>query len=101
MLSAPLLLHREPSEHGSIRLGINGVSQNMGYFLGGPCNKDCSILGSTLGSCYFGKLPMLLLLACAPEGTFGLERVTEDGPILLYQSLYRGHCLAVLPTSTQ
>ena len=28
---------------------------------GGPCSKDCSILGSILGSPYFGQLPDLLL----------------------------------------
>ena len=34
-----------------------GVSQNMGCLLGGPHNKDYSILGSILGSPYLGKLP--------------------------------------------
>ena len=34
-----------------------GVSQNQGYHFGGPYNKDYSILGSILGSPYFGKLP--------------------------------------------
>ena len=34
-----------------------GVSQNYGYPFEGPHNKDCSILGSILGSPYFGKLP--------------------------------------------
>ena len=34
-----------------------GVSQNYGYLFGGPNNKDYSILGSILGSPYFGKLP--------------------------------------------
>ena len=33
------------------------VSPNKGYHFGGPDNKDCSILGSILGSPYFGKLP--------------------------------------------
>ena len=33
------------------------VSQNDGYLIQGPHNKDCSILGSILGSPYFGKLP--------------------------------------------
>ena len=32
-------------------------SQNWGYLLGGPNNKDYSILESILGSPYFGKLP--------------------------------------------
>ena len=38
---------------------------NLGFpiimctFLGGPYNKDYSILGSILGSPYFGKLPAL------------------------------------------
>ena len=38
-----------------------GVSQNQGYPFGGPHSKDYSILGSTLGSPYFGKLPSELL----------------------------------------
>ena len=33
------------------------VSQNWGYLIGGPHNKDYSIWGSILGSPYFGKLP--------------------------------------------
>ena len=33
------------------------MSQNEGYHFRGPNNKDCSILGSILGSLYFGKLP--------------------------------------------
>ena len=35
-----------------------GDSQNYGYLFGGPHNKDYSILGSILGSPYFGKLPI-------------------------------------------
>ena len=34
----------------------NGVSQNQGYHFGGPSSKECSILGSLLGSPYLGKL---------------------------------------------
>ena len=34
-----------------------GVSQNSGYYFGGPYNKDYSIFGSILGFPYFGKLP--------------------------------------------
>ena len=37
-----------------------GISQNYGYLLGGPHNKDYSMLGSTLGSPCFGKLPHTL-----------------------------------------
>ena len=33
-----------------------GLSQNEGYHFGGPYNKDYGILGSILGSPYFGKL---------------------------------------------
>ena len=33
-----------------------GVYQNYGYLFGGSHNKDYSILGSILGSPYFGKL---------------------------------------------
>ena len=34
-----------------------GVSQNYGYLFGGSNRKGYSILGSILGSLYFGKLP--------------------------------------------
>ena len=37
----------------------------MGTFFGGPHNKDYSILGSILGSPYFGKLPFS---GCTHEG---------------------------------
>ena len=37
-----------------------GVSQNYGYLIGGPHNKDHSILGSILGAPYFGKPPKKL-----------------------------------------
>ena len=33
------------------------MSQNWGYFFGGPHNKDYNISGSILGSPDFGKLP--------------------------------------------
>ena len=33
------------------------VPQNKGYLLGGPHNKDYSVLGGVLGFPYFGKLP--------------------------------------------
>ena len=33
------------------------ISQNLGYLLGGSYNEEYSILGSILGSPYFGKLP--------------------------------------------
>ena len=44
-----------------IMQGIIGirVSKNYGYHFGGPHNKDYSILGSILGSPYFGKLPIV------------------------------------------
>ena len=35
------------------------VSQNLGYLFGGPHHKDYSILGSTSGSSYLGKLPLV------------------------------------------
>ena len=34
-----------------------GGFQNYGYLVGGPYNKDYSILGSILGYPNFGKLP--------------------------------------------
>ena len=34
---------------------------NKGYLFGGPYNKDCSILGSILGSPHFGKLPYMYM----------------------------------------
>ena len=37
--------------------GYLGVSLNWMYLLRGPFDKDCSTVGSILGSPYFGKLP--------------------------------------------
>ena len=37
-----------------------GAPEIMGAFFVGPPNKDCSILGSILGSPYLGKLPYVL-----------------------------------------
>ena len=36
------------------------VSQNQAYHFGGPHNKHSSILGSLLGSPYFGKIPLTM-----------------------------------------
>ena len=47
-----------------------GVSLNEGYHFGGPKNKDYSILGSILGSPYFGKLPYR-----RSTGSSGLRRL--------------------------
>ena len=47
----------------SDRLRLSGLKLVWGFaiirgtFLGGPSSKDYSILGSILGSLYFGKLP--------------------------------------------
>ena len=38
---------------------ISGFPKIRGTFFGGPHNKDYSILGSLLGSPYFGKLPYI------------------------------------------
>ena len=39
---------------------IRGFPKMRGTILGGPHNKDYDILGSTLGSPYFGKLPFMV-----------------------------------------
>ena len=39
------------------RIRNMGYSQNKGYPIGGPYNKDSSILGTIMGSSYLGKLP--------------------------------------------
>ena len=41
-----------------------GFPNIRGTFLGGPYNKNYSILGSKLGSPYFGKLPFGFSDAC-------------------------------------
>ena len=46
-----------------------GVSQNQGYLFGGPFSKDCSILGSMLGSPYLGKLPHIVIMEKKMETT--------------------------------
>ena len=52
----------ETNPRGS-KYPIWGVPKIRGTFLGGPYNKDYSILGSRLGSPYFGRLPYLRTLA--------------------------------------
>ena len=41
---------------------IRGFPKIRGYHFGSSHNKDYSILGSILGSPYFGKLPLLVTL---------------------------------------
>ena len=52
-----------------------GVSQNWGYLLGGPYNKEHRILESILGSPYFGKLPSLPSIRRRKSSKYG---VLED-----------------------
>ena len=54
-------------------VGILWVSRNWGHLLGGPCSKDDSILGSILGSPYFGKLPIRWR-----SGEFELLRIMDS-----------------------
>ena len=56
------------------------VSQNYGYLFGGPNNKDYNILGSILGSPYFGKLPLgHWLREKIGTGCYGLA-LSVEGP---------------------
>ena len=48
------------------------VSQNSGYLFGGPYNQDYDILGSILGSPYFGKLPFGLNMVPLFQETLSL-----------------------------
>ena len=43
---------------------------DLGYYFGGPHNKDYSILGSILGFPYFGKVP------------FGVLKTLKAGPLI-------------------
>ena len=54
-----------------------GVSQNQGCHFGGPYNKDYSILGSTLGSPYLGKLPYLVFSKSQDH----FLRLSENGAV--------------------
>ena len=47
-----------------------GFPEIGGTLFGGPNNKDYSIVGSILGSPYFGKLPNEMNKMCFP-GVFG------------------------------
>ena len=61
-----------PSGIPTLILQINEGFAKLGEPLepfGGPFNKDYSILGSILGSPYFGKLPNVLLWS--PHTLFG------------------------------
>ena len=53
---------KEGRKLGTCHHSDMGVSQNSGYFFGGPHSKDYSILGSILGSPYFGKQPYFITL---------------------------------------
>ena len=44
-----------------------GVSKIRGTLLGGPHNKDGSVVGSTFGSPYLGKLPRILYSMQSPD----------------------------------
>ena len=60
-------------------LSYLGVSQNRGTLFGCPYNKDYSILGSILGSPYFGKLPSSMkCIACCVEKIGCLLHSTKD-----------------------
>ena len=54
-LGLQLYLERKGMFAGGLAFG---GFQSLGYHFGGPYNKDYSILGSILGSPYFGKLPL-------------------------------------------
>ena len=52
----------DPIQRNTLEVGFFSEAQKggfpkLGYPFGGPYNKDYSILGSILGSPYFGKLP--------------------------------------------
>ena len=79
-----------PSIEITIVGAIWGFPKIRGTLFGGPYNKGYSILGSILGSPYFGKLPYaarvppsvvaglfgLVGLACWPHVTGGPGRIT-------------------------
>ena len=53
LASGPLDLEGSPRTHKT----LNGDFPKLGVPFGGPYDKDYTILGSILGSPYFGKLP--------------------------------------------
>ena len=61
-----------------------GVSFDLGYFFSGPNNKDYSILGSILGSPYFGKLPYKLTSGSGSSEILYLEIPTFQNVRLNY-----------------
>ena len=46
----------------SLTMRDMGISPKLGYLIGGPNNKDCSILGPILGSPYFGETTIFTFL---------------------------------------
>ena len=58
-----------------------GFPKIRGTFLGGPYNKDYSILGSTLGSPYLGKLPQTP--ACRGYKGPSIPLKNTDEPVIL------------------
>ena len=56
-----------------------GDSQISGYLFEAPHNEDYSILGSILGSPYFGKLPYTHILQRVPKASpVAKVRLVED-----------------------
>ena len=49
------------------------ISENYGYYFGGPNNKYYNILGSILGSPNYGKLPYSLEKSARKGGKDGLS----------------------------
>ena len=60
-----------------------GGSQNYGYHFGGPYNKDCSILGSILGSPHFGKLPNMVTSSINCSSRTHKYSCVTRGPLLV------------------
>ena len=70
-------------ENGIYYLGFR-VSQHKGYHFKGPHKKNYSILGSILGSSYFGKLPSLGFRFCS-------DKLLDPHPALASGSCRHGH----------
>ena len=65
-----------------IYIYIYGVFLELGVPFEGPHSKDCSILGSTLGSPCFGKLPYIDLICSRVPLRLNVCRMLQRDPIL-------------------
>ena len=58
-----------------------GVSQDSGYPVGGPYNKDHSVWGSIRESPYLREITIYIYMAVSKNGASGIHEGARIGPL--------------------